>query len=147
MAKTLTRDSSVSDVSAGNGTNGVPVISFAHLQTAMAMPNLLDVQREAFEALLELDTEEGEGRDFGLERVFNEIFPSADSKQNFLLEYVSLPPTPCERSEALEQLRALEHGYPIRVAVVEGWQSLAVDVPADVPLVEAMLGQREQARA
>jgi len=68
-------------------------------------------------------------------------------RREFLLEYVSLPATPCERSEALEQLRALEHGYPIRVAVVEGWQSLAVDVPADVPLVEAMLGQREQARA
>ncbi|UCC75250.1 MAG: DNA-directed RNA polymerase subunit beta [Gemmatimonadota bacterium] len=55
----------------------------------MAMPNLLDVQREAFEALLERDIDESAGRDFGLERVFNEIFPSADSKQNFTLEFVS----------------------------------------------------------
>jgi DNA-directed RNA polymerase subunit beta len=74
---------------AGNGKNDVPVISFAHLATAMPMPDLLDVQREAFDALLERDVEEGAGRDFGLERVFNEIFPSADSKQNFLLEFVS----------------------------------------------------------
>ena len=56
----------------GNGRVEVPVISFAHLDTAMSMPNLLDVQR-----------------DFGLERVFNEIFPSSDAKQNFTLEFVS----------------------------------------------------------
>jgi DNA-directed RNA polymerase subunit beta len=74
---------------AGNGKQEVPVISFAHLAMAMPMPNLLDVQREAFDALLERDLEDGAGRDFGLERVFNEIFPSADSKQNFMLEFVS----------------------------------------------------------
>jgi DNA-directed RNA polymerase subunit beta len=113
----MTRDSSVSDVSAGNGTNGVPVISFAHLQTAMAMPNLLDVQREAFEALLELDTEEGEGRDFGLERVFNEIFPSADSKQNFLLEYVSysLGEPKYSVEECME--RDMTYGAPLKATL------------------------------
>ncbi len=78
-----------SAVGAGNGKGEVPVISFAHLGTAMPMPNLLDVQRKAFDALLEMDVENGAGRDFGLERVFNEIFPSSDAKQNFTLEYVS----------------------------------------------------------
>ena len=38
-------------------------------------------------------------------------------RRDFLLEYAKLPPTPLEQSEQLEQLRALEHGYPI--AVVE----------------------------
>ena len=68
-------------------------------------------------------------------------------RREFLLEYVSLPPTPCERAEALEQLRALEHGHPIRVGVVEGWRSLAVDVPADVARVEAVLARRGKGRA
>jgi 3-deoxy-manno-octulosonate cytidylyltransferase (CMP-KDO synthetase) len=36
-------------------------------------------------------------------------------RQDFLLKYVTLPPTPLEEAEKLEQLRALEHGYKIAV--------------------------------
>lgn len=36
-------------------------------------------------------------------------------RRGFLLRYVQLPPTPLEQAEQLEQLRALEHGYPIAV--------------------------------
>ncbi|MFP4143798.1 MAG: 3-deoxy-manno-octulosonate cytidylyltransferase [Phycisphaeraceae bacterium] len=36
-------------------------------------------------------------------------------RRGFLLEYVTLPPAPLEQAEQLEQLRALEHGYPIAV--------------------------------
>ncbi|UCF20203.1 MAG: DNA-directed RNA polymerase subunit beta [Gemmatimonadota bacterium] len=94
MANTTTASdkSPAGNGSAGGSTNGaspVPVISFAHLGTAMDMPNLLDVQLKAFDALLERDVGDEVARDFGLERVFNEIFPSADSKQNFMLEFVS----------------------------------------------------------
>ncbi len=39
-------------------------------------------------------------------------------RKDFLLTYAKLPSTPCEQAEKLEQLRALEHGYPIAVAVV-----------------------------
>ncbi len=60
-------------------------------------------------------------------------------RRSFLLEFVGLERTPAERSEALEQLRALEHGHRIHCAVVEGWRGVAVDVPADVARVEARL--------
>jgi 3-deoxy-manno-octulosonate cytidylyltransferase (CMP-KDO synthetase) len=60
-------------------------------------------------------------------------------RRPFLLDLVRLSPTPLERAEALEQLRALEHGHPIRCAVVEGWRGVAVDVPDDVARVEARL--------
>ncbi len=63
-------------------------------------------------------------------------------RRAFLERYVALPKTPLERSERLEQLRALEHGYRIRAAVVEGWRSLPVDVPEDVARVEALLAAR-----
>ncbi len=63
-------------------------------------------------------------------------------RRDFLLDYVRLPRTPLECSEALEQLRALEHGHPIRVAVIEGWESLPVDVPDDLARVEAALAAR-----
>ena len=60
-------------------------------------------------------------------------------RRPFLLRFVGLERTPAERSEGLEQLRALEHGFAIRCAVVEGWRSLPVDVPEDVAAVEAHL--------
>jgi 3-deoxy-manno-octulosonate cytidylyltransferase (CMP-KDO synthetase) len=60
-------------------------------------------------------------------------------RRAFLLEFVSLPRTAAERSESLEQLRALEHGHRIRVATLEDWESVPVDVPEDVARVEARL--------
>jgi 3-deoxy-manno-octulosonate cytidylyltransferase (CMP-KDO synthetase) len=67
-------------------------------------------------------------------------------RREFLLKYVTLPQTPAERAEKLEQLRALEHGYAIRCAVIEGWRSTPVDVPADVARVEADLAARDGRR-
>jgi len=63
-------------------------------------------------------------------------------RRDFLLRFIGMAPTPAERSECLEQLRALENGFEIRCAVVEGWRSVAVDVPGDVALVEAALRER-----
>ncbi len=40
-------------------------------------------------------------------------------RRDFLLHYTTLPQTPLEITEALEQLRALEHGYRIRVCFTE----------------------------
>ena len=60
-------------------------------------------------------------------------------RRPFLMQLVRLAQTPLERFEALEQLRALEHGFAIRVAIVEGWRSVPVDVPQDVARVEAHL--------
>lgn len=60
-------------------------------------------------------------------------------RRRFLLEFVRLAPTALEQAEGLEQLRALENGHAIRVAVVEGWRSIPVDVPEDVPRVEQRL--------
>jgi 3-deoxy-manno-octulosonate cytidylyltransferase (CMP-KDO synthetase) len=63
-------------------------------------------------------------------------------RRDFLLEFVTWPQTEAEKAESLEQLRALENGRSIRVAVIEGWESLGVDVPDDVARVEARLAER-----
>ena len=55
-----------------------------------------------------------------------------------LLALAALPPSPLERSESLEQLRALENGIPIRVLVVEQG-SFGVDTAADLEKVERLL--------
>ncbi len=55
-------------------------------------------------------------------------------RRDFLLSYSSLPVGPLERSERLEQLRALENGHPIRVVETE-YESLGVDTPEDLARV------------
>ncbi len=55
-----------------------------------------------------------------------------------LLSLAGLAPTPLERSESLEQLRALENGIPIRVLVVDQG-SFGVDTAEDLERVESIL--------
>jgi len=59
-------------------------------------------------------------------------------RRETLLRLASLPPTPLERSEALEQLRALEHGIRIK-AVATAHQTIGVDTPDDLERVRALL--------
>ena len=58
-------------------------------------------------------------------------------RRDFLLRLASLPRTPLERVESLEQLRALEHGYRIKV-VETAYQSLSVDTPEDLDHVRRL---------
>ncbi len=67
----------------------LPVVEFRKLGSVMPMPNLLDVQRQAFETLLRTDAAAKEREDVGLERVFREIFPITDVNEKFSLEFVS----------------------------------------------------------
>lgn len=48
----------------------------------------------------------------------------------FLRKYARLPSTPAEQAEKLEQLRALEHGHTIRLAVVD-YAGCGIDTPED----------------
>ena len=58
--------------------------------------------------------------------------------KRFLDTFRKLPTGALETIEKLEQLRALEHGHRIKVAVTE-YDSPEVDVPADIPLIEALM--------
>lgn len=58
-------------------------------------------------------------------------------RRDFLLMLASLPRTPLERIESLEQLRALEHGYRIRV-VASDYRPASVDTPEDLERVRRM---------
>ncbi len=57
-------------------------------------------------------------------------------RRDFLLRFAALEPGILEGIEKLEQLRALEHGYRIRV-VESAAPSLEVDTPEDLELAEA----------
>ncbi|WP_028317928.1 3-deoxy-manno-octulosonate cytidylyltransferase [Desulfobulbus elongatus] len=59
-------------------------------------------------------------------------------RKGFLLTFVGLPEGQWERFEKLEQLRALEFGYTIRVVLTDH-DSAEVDTPADLRRVEQLL--------
>ncbi len=58
-----------------------------------------------------------------------------------LERFVALPPSPRERRDRLEQLRALDNGMRIDVALVEA-PVFGVDTPADLERARALLRQR-----
>lgn len=61
-------------------------------------------------------------------------------RRKALARFVALPPSPLERRERLEQLRALEAGMRIDVAIVRG-VPLGVDTPEDLETARAMLSR------
>jgi 3-deoxy-manno-octulosonate cytidylyltransferase (CMP-KDO synthetase) len=62
-------------------------------------------------------------------------------RKGFLLTFVGLPEGEWERFEKLEQLRALEYGYSIRVVETK-YDSIEVDTPMDAKRVEKFLQQQ-----
>ena len=65
-------------------------------------------------------------------------------RRSALEAYAALPPTPLELLEGLEQLRFIEHGWPVRVVEVAspGYDIWELNNPQDVAPIEAALATR-----
>lgn len=63
-------------------------------------------------------------------------------RRDFLLQYAGMEQTPLEKAESLEQLRALENGFQIKVLETEA-KLIGVDRREDIELVEAELKARK----
>jgi len=81
---------------------------------------------------------------FGTLRVFRTVGIYA-YRRDFLDVFAKLPPTPFERRERLEQLRALEHGVPVKVPTTRG-ASVEVNTPEDLARAEAAFARWIEAR-
>ncbi|MBR0285065.1 MAG: 3-deoxy-manno-octulosonate cytidylyltransferase [Selenomonadaceae bacterium] len=63
-------------------------------------------------------------------------------RREFLLRYAKMPPTPLEQAESLEQLRALENGYRIKVLPTD-IKFVGVDTAEDLALVNEIYRKME----
>jgi 3-deoxy-manno-octulosonate cytidylyltransferase (CMP-KDO synthetase) len=64
-------------------------------------------------------------------------------RKEVLMRFASLPPTPLEQAESLEQLRALEHGVRILV-VPTAHDVVGVDTPEDLERVRRLMSAMER---
>ena len=65
-------------------------------------------------------------------------------RRDFLLRYAQMEPTPLERAESLEQLRALENGYSIKVIKTD-CPFVGVDTEEDLALVNEIYRKARKA--
>ena len=82
-------------------------------------------------------------RNAGNASVFKHIGIYAYRRQ-FLIDYAKMESTPLEKAESLEQLRALENGFKIRV-IKSSCQFVGVDTEEDLQLVNEIYRQAENA--
>ena len=80
-------------------------------------------------------------RNVGKSKVFKHIGIYA-YRRNFLLDYAKMTSTPLEQSESLEQLRALENGFKIRV-IKSSCRFIGVDTAEDLELVNEIYRREE----
>ncbi len=64
-------------------------------------------------------------------------------RRDFLALLATLPPTPLERAESLEQLRVLEHGHRIRMAAASRAPE-SVDTPEDLERVRRIIATHQE---
>ncbi|HPD28188.1 MAG TPA: DNA-directed RNA polymerase subunit beta, partial [Paludibacteraceae bacterium] len=63
-------------------------ISFASIKNQLPYPDFLEVQLKSFKDFFQLDTAPEHRKNEGLYKVFSENFPIADTRNNFLLEFL-----------------------------------------------------------
>ena len=89
-------------------------VNFASIKNPVAFPDFLDVQLKSFRDFLQLDTPPELRKNDGLFKVFSENFPIADTRNNFVLEFLDyyIDPPRYSIAECLEQ--GLTYSVPLK---------------------------------
>ena len=64
-------------------------LSFSKIKKVAELPDLLNIQLESFDEFIQQKVDPEKRQNQGLQAVFNSIFPIIDSRENFILEFVS----------------------------------------------------------
>ena len=91
-----------------------PRVNFASVKNPLAFPDFLDVQLKSFRDFLQLDTPTEKRKNEGHYKDFAENFPIADTRNNFVLEFLDyyIDPPRYTIEECLE--RALTYSVPLK---------------------------------
>jgi DNA-directed RNA polymerase subunit beta len=91
-----------------------PRVNFASIKNPLPFPDFLEVQLKSFRDFLQLDTPPELRKNQGLYKVFAENFPIADTRNNFVLEFLDyyIDPPRYSIAECLE--RGLTYSVPLK---------------------------------
>ena len=91
-----------------------PRVNFASVKNPLPYPDFLEVQLKSFHDFLQLDTPPEKRNNEGLYKVFSENFPIADTRNNFVLEFLDyyIEPPRYTIEECLE--RGLTYSVPLK---------------------------------
>ncbi|MGL5273450.1 MAG: DNA-directed RNA polymerase subunit beta [Phocaeicola sp.] len=89
-------------------------IKFASIKNPMLYPDFLEVQLKSFQDFLQLDTPPEKRKNDGLYKVFAENFPIADTRNNFVLEFLDyyIDPPHYTIDDCIE--RGLTYSVPLK---------------------------------
>ncbi len=95
-------------------TNAKPRVNFASVKNPYPFPDFLEVQLKSFRDFLQLDTPPENRKNEGLYKVFSENFPIADTRNNFVLEFLDyyIDPPRYTIDECFE--RGLTYSVPLK---------------------------------
>ncbi len=91
-----------------------PRVNFASIKNPLPFPDFLDIQLKSFRDFLQLDTPPEQRKNQGLYKVFAENFPIADTRNNFVLEFLDyyIDPPRYSIDECLR--RGLTYSVPLK---------------------------------
>lgn len=95
-------------------TNAKPRVNFASVKNPYPFPDFLEVQLKSFRDFFQLDTPPENRKNEGLYKVFSENFPIADTRNNFVLEFLDyyIDPPRYTINECFE--RGLTYSVPLK---------------------------------
>ncbi|MBI4982123.1 MAG: DNA-directed RNA polymerase subunit beta [Candidatus Omnitrophica bacterium] len=89
--------------------------SFAKLKDTYELPNLLDVQLEAYREFLQIDISQKEKKHQGLQEVFEEVFPIENANRSVKLEFISYSLGKPKYNISESKRRAVTYAAPLKV--------------------------------
>ena len=89
-------------------------VTFASTKALLDYPDFLEVQLKSFKDLFQLETTAENRKNEGLYKVFQEVFPITDNRNNFVLEFIDyyVDPPRYSMQECLE--RGLSYSVPLK---------------------------------